>query len=80
MSQWGTLLAAIGQTIELAGALWLLWTAWRAKTERGSPAPSMTLGDIPKLPQRIASSGYAPGAVVVVAGLIASVVGGWMQV
>jgi hypothetical protein len=60
MNLWGTVLAAAGQSVELAGALWLLRTAWRAKRGEGSASQPMTLGDIPKLHQRIESSGYAP--------------------
>jgi len=80
MNLWGTVLAAAGQSVELAGALWLLCTAWRAKRGEGSASQPMTLGDIPKLHQRIESGGYAPGALTVVGGLIVSVVGSWMQV
>ncbi|MEV6847234.1 hypothetical protein [Actinoplanes sp. NPDC051411] len=80
MQQQGTLLAAIGQSIEFVGAIWLLFVAWRAKQGRGKESGPMTYADVPKLHQRMAASGYGGAAITVALGLVCAVVGGWMQV
>lgn len=74
MNGWGTLLSAVGQTIELVGVLWLIVAAVR-ETRRPS-----TWEDVLHIRERISSGGFGKAAITVAVGLAVAVVGGWMQV
>ncbi|MEU4558424.1 hypothetical protein AB0F72_08540 [Actinoplanes sp. NPDC023936] len=74
MNNWGALLAAIGQTVELVGVVWLLIAAWRDVRQPSS------YNDVLNIRERISAGGYGPAAITVATGLLIAVLGSWLQV
>lgn len=73
MSNWGALVSAVGQTVELVGVVWLIVAAWR---EARRPS---TYDDVLHIRERISSGGFGTAAITIAVGLLIAVVGGWMQ-
>jgi hypothetical protein len=84
MGSSGTFMAAVGQTVELIGALLVLGAAWRTLRQRGADAGASTWADVTRIreviAEMVATSGVGWGVGTIAIGLVLATIGSWMQV